>query len=210
MIRGLGVLLVAASAALLAMTAAAQTPARARLDAFLTGVRTLEAEFAQTVRDEQGKVVETGAGRLWLWRPGRFRWEYREPHRQLIVADGDRLWVYDPDLAQATVRKLDQALGQTPAALLTSDRPVDESFEVRPAVDGGDGLDWVSLAPRASEATFREVRLGFGGGGLAAMVLLDNFGQTTRIDLLEPTYPDAVDPGLFRFEPPAGTDVIAE
>ncbi len=172
------------------------------LEAFLKDLHTLEAAFVQVVTDEGGEVLERSEGKVWLKRPGRFRWEYQRPYRQLILADGRRLWIYDPDLEQVTVKPL-SALGETPASLLASEEPL-EGFDVE--VEGS----WVLLRPRSREMGFETLRLGFEGGELRAMVLRDALGHVTRIALRDVRRNPPLDDALFTFTPPPGADVIDE
>ncbi|HHH35929.1 MAG TPA: outer membrane lipoprotein chaperone LolA [Gammaproteobacteria bacterium] len=189
-------------------------PARAGSDAanmperFFHGLRTLSAEFHQTVRDHEGRLVQETDGRLALERPDRFRWDYLQPYRQVIVADGRHLWLYDPDLEQVTVKDFD-AIGATPATLLSSDRPLSESFEIRD-LGQHDGLRWTELRPRDDEAGFENIRLGFTGDTLAVMTLNDSFGQTSEIRFRHVRRNLPLTPGLFTFTPPAGVDVIRD
>jgi outer membrane lipoprotein carrier protein len=206
-VRALAVLALALLA--LPSTAAAADEALARIDAYLAGLRTLSAEFTQVVRDREDRIVERAAGTLHLSRPDRFRWDYREPHPQLIVADGERLWLYDSDLEQVTVRVLEDGLGATPAALLSGSGRLAESF-----VDGGveraGDWTWYRLAPRvAATSDFERVALALDARGeLAAMELRDKLGQRTLLEFRGLRRNVSLDPALFRFEPPPGADVI--
>ena len=198
---------------LLGCLATASAGGLARLEAFMDRMRSLEASFRQTVYDESARKVDEASGKLYLQRPGRFRWDYVEPYRQEIVGDGDKVWIYDADLQQVTVRAFDEALGDTPASLLSSDAPLAERFEMTD-VDGPDGLEWVALKPKAGEGgqgaqtSYADIRLGFEGDVLRAMELEDNFGQTTRLDFIDVERNPELDDALFRFEPPPGADVI--
>lgn len=178
-----------------------------RMQTFLDETERLRASFTQSVYDEQRRLIETSSGVMYLSRPDRFRWEYAEPFEQLIVGDGERVWIYDVDLEQVTVRAATQAIGATPASLLSSREPVGESFAVRELGEEA-GLARVALTPRDDGATFSEVRLGFDGSGLRMMELADNFGQMTVLvfDGLERNL--AIDDGLFTFIPPPGVDVV--
>ena len=147
-------------------SSAAFADAADRLDAFLAGLDTVSSRFEQRLLDEQRNLLEEARGTVLIDRPGRFRFEYAEPP-QLIVGDGARVWIYDPELAQATVRDIDAALGSTPAVLLTSDRPVREWFRVR-ALDAREGLDVFALEPKVEDAPFTRIGLAFIGGGPAA------------------------------------------
>lgn len=198
----------AAVVALLAMPAA-QAGAIDRLQAFYKQVQSLRGDFTQTVYDDRMKVKKRAEGSFAIRRPGRFHWDYERPYRQLIVSDGAKVWIYDSDLEQVTVKKLDEAVGGTPAQLLSSSADLERNFTL---VDAGnaDGLQWVALTPRDTEAGFEQIRLGFDDQGLRTMELKDNFGQTTRLEFSHlqrnPALPDA----LFHFTPPPGVDVIEE
>lgn len=192
-----------------AVPAAGPEPGLAVLEAFLDRVRTLTADFRQETVDADGQVVETARGELALQRPGRFRWDYREPFERLVLADGERLWLYEADLEQVTVRALGAGLGETPAALLTGERSALERFELVTSWRGED-LAWVRLAPRSADADFESVAIGFAGTTPVRFELADRLGQQTRIVFsdvkLNPALPDS----RFRFEPPPGVDVIRE
>jgi outer membrane lipoprotein carrier protein len=142
-------------------------------------------------------------------RPGRFRWEYTKPYEQTIVGDGTRLWIYDKDLNQVTVRKLDKALGASPAALLAGSNEIEKSYALKAAGSEG-GLDWLEAVPRTQDTAFERVRLGLSKGGLEAMELKDQFGQTTLIKFSELQRNVKIPPESFRFTPPKGADVITE
>lgn len=197
-----GALLLGAACAVQAGTA------RDRLDEFLGGLDALQADFRQVLLDEQGRASEESRGVVYLHRPGRFRWDYRQPHPQIVVADGQRLWLYDPELEQVTVQPQAEALGATPAALLASERPLEESFRVTELPPREDGTAWLALAPRDPGSSFEGIRVGLGAQGLEAMELEDGFGQTTRIEFSDIRRNPDLDADLFRFTPPEGVDVI--
>jgi outer membrane lipoprotein carrier protein len=180
-----------------------------QLNAFLKGLKTLKADFHQSLYDENLSPLEEARGAFLLSRPDRFRWDYRQPEAQLIVADGDKVWIYDRDLAQVTVRNMGAALGATPAMLLSSDRPVDENFEVSELRPSG-GLEWIGLKPRHSDTGFSHIRLGLKGNVLELMELVDNFGQLTRIQFENVKRNPRIDPSAFRFDPPKGADIIRD
>ena len=186
--------------------AAVPADAAARLDAHLSALDTVSARFEQRVFDEQHNLFEETGGTVLIDRPGRFRFDYEDPP-QLIVGDGAKVWIYDRELAQVTVRRAGDALGSTPAVLLASGRPVAEAFRVQ-ALGAGGGFDWFGLEPKAEDAAFVRIRLGFSGGELRRMELLDRFGQTTRLDFDDLRRNPAVPAGAFAFVPPAGVDVI--
>jgi outer membrane lipoprotein carrier protein len=182
----------------------------ARVDAYLASLRTLTATFVQVVQDKQGQVTERATGTLTISRPDRFRWDYREPYAQTIVADGKRLWLYDPDLEQVTVRSLEQGLGATPAMLLSGSGKVRDAFSAGP-VEQQEGWTWCRLVPQQKGSDFERVSLGFDGRNeLVAMELVDKLGQTTTIQFAQVKRGAALDDSLFRFVPPQGTDVIGE
>jgi len=144
-----------------------------------------------------------------LARPGRFRWTYEKPYRQLIVADGQRVWIYDEDLNQVTVRKVDQALGATPAALLSGAQDIEKAFVL---TDGGTsgGLEWLAARPIASDSPFTDIRIGFEGALPVQIELVDNFGQRTTIRLAAFETNPELAPDLLRFTPPQGADVVGD
>jgi outer membrane lipoprotein carrier protein len=182
----------------------------ARVEAYLGSLKTLSAEFVQVVRNRDGQIVDRATGTLSLSRPDRFRWDYREPYVQTIVADGRKLWLYDSDLEQVTVRSLEAGLGSTPAMLLSGSGKVGDSF-VAGAVEGDGGWTWCRLQPKASASDFERVSLAFDARGeLAAMELFDKLGQSTRIDFGNLRRNVALDARLFRFVPPKGADVIGQ
>ena len=179
----------------------------ARLRGFLTNVQSLEASFRQRVIDSRQQIIEDASGSVVMQRPGRFRWNYREPFERIIVADGERVWLYEADLEQVTIRRLTAGIGDTPAALLTGKDSVLERFTVEKSWSE-DGLALVRLKPRAADADFAGVTLGFEGPELRRLVLDDRLGQQTRIDLTEVRINPRLSPEVFRFQAPPGADVI--
>lgn len=197
-------------AALLPGIAAADAPADARatqrLEAALRGLAGFRAEFRQTVTDAEGQTVESAAGTVSLARPGRFRWDYREP-AQHIVSDGMTVWFHDVDLAQVTIRPAAETLVGTPALLLSGKGDLRADFDI--ADEGeADGLAWCRLAPKSAEGDFKELRVGLAGGELRRMTLVDRLGQTTRIDFEHIERNPSFDASTFRFTPPPGVDVV--
>ena len=180
-----------------------------RFRTFLRDTQAARADFEQKVYGRDGKLTQESSGSFVFQRPGRFRWTYAKPVDQLIVGDGERVWIYDRDLNQVTVRKLSRALGSTPAALLAGASDVEKAFTLR---DAGvrDGLEWLEARPKEAEAGFELVRMGFGPQGLEAMELVDNFGHTTRLRFRNVQRNPKIDPAEFRFEPPKGADVLGE
>jgi outer membrane lipoprotein carrier protein len=179
------------------------------LKSLLRETLTARARFAQIVLDKDLKVMQQSAGNMAFARPGRFRWEYEKPYEQLIVGDGSRLWIYDRDLNQVTVRKLDGALGSSPAALLAGSNEIERGYALSKA-ENGQGLEWLEAVPKARDTVFESIRLGFSKAGLEAMELRDQFGQVTVIKFSAMQRNEELAPELFRFSPPAGADVINE
>jgi outer membrane lipoprotein carrier protein len=180
-----------------------------RLNEFMNSTLAATGEFEQRIYNRERKLVQESRGTLAFQRPGRFRWAYSKPYPQLIVGDGARVWVYDEDLNQVTVRKLDQALGATPAALLAGANDALKAFTLKDEGTRG-GLEWVEAVPRDSDSTFERIRMGFGLTGLERMELTDTFGQTTELRFRGLQRNPRVDPGLFRFAPPKGADVVGD
>lgn len=203
-------IVVAAWLVLAALPASAADDALSRVDAYLARLRTISADFDQVVRDDKGQVTSRASGRLTISRPDRFRWDYREPYLQTIVADGRRLWLYDADLQQVTVRRLEQGLGSTPAMLLSGAGKAADAFAPAGTEQRG-GLTWCSLKPRGPGSDFERVALAFDGKGeLVAMELVDKLGQATEIGFRSLVRNGKVDPSAFRFVPPKGADVIGD
>jgi outer membrane lipoprotein carrier protein len=196
-------------ACLLAPAAPAQGgDAVARVEAYLAQLKTLTANFSQVVRNRDGQVTDRASGTLSIARPDRFRWDYQKPYLQTIVADGKRLWLYDSDLEQVTVRALEQGLGSTPAMLLSGAGKVGDAFTAAGVETKGDWT-WYRLTPKQDGSDFEQVSLAFTRAGeLAAMELRDKLGQATVIEFGAVKRNLPLDDQLFRFEPPPGADVI--
>lgn len=179
------------------------------LRAFVRDTQTVRAQFAQTVLDRNGRVTSQAAGVMAFSRPGKFRWTYDKPYAQLIVGDGAKLWIFDQDLNQASVRKLDQALGSSPAALLAGNNEIERFFSLSEAASR-DGLEWLEATPKSSDTLFAAVRMGFAGATLKQMELKDSFGQTTIIRFEKLERNPKLPADQFKFVPPPGVDVIGE
>lgn len=179
------------------------------LRAFFKSTQSMRAEFQQTVIDKQGRKVQEVTGTMQLQRPGKFRWDYNKPYVQVIVGDGARVWLHDPELNQVTVRSLDKALGNTPAALLAGSKEMEKSFSLK---DEGrqDDLDWVLATPKDQESGFEKVFLGFKNDKLQEMELHDSFGHMTVIEFSKLETNAKIATQAFRFIPPAGADVVGE
>jgi len=183
----------------------------ASLERFQNYVRTTvsaRGDFEQKVYDKTGKLTQESRGSFSFQRPGKFRWSYQKPP-QLIVGDGERIWIHDSDLNQVTVRRIARAIGTTPAALLAGASDVERAFELSEAGEK-DGLAWLEARPREPEAGFERIRLGLGSGGVEAMALFDHFGQTTLLRFSNVVRNPQLDPGIFRFTPPKGADVLGD
>lgn len=180
-----------------------------RLQAFTDDLRSFAAKFEQTRYDENKQPVRESSGMAYLQRPGKFRWAYQEPYRQIIVADGERLWIYDADLEQVTVRKAKQALATAPIMLLSGAAPLSEQFRMRD-LGQREGLHWVELRPKVDDSDFERIFLGLDDQALRVMELHDRFGQTTQIRFSDVRMNADIDPSRFEFEPPEGVDVIGE
>lgn len=179
------------------------------LKVFLTQTQTVKARFAQMVLDKNLKPLQQAQGVMQFSRPGKFRWDYQKPYEQVIVGDGSRLWIFDKDLNQVTVRKLDRALGASPAALLAGSNDLERDFRLS-NLGMDKGLDWLEAMPKSRETVFERVRMGFGKSGLEAMELRDQFGQTTVITFADIERNPRIAADVFRFTPPQGADVISE
>jgi len=196
------------SGCLLSPLGAAQAgPGTDRLHRFLDDTQTFQAHFEQALYDEDGVRQEVSSGEMFMQRPARFRWDYEQPYPQLIVADGEQIWLYDPELKQATVKPVKGLVSNAPGLLLGTGKPVEDDFVVR-EVGMTDELAWVHLVPRSNESQFSGVRLGFDAHMLVVMELHDNLGQVTLMRFTKQQTNGVLDKGLFSFEPPAGVDVI--
>lgn len=180
-----------------------------RLKAFVAGARTAEADFSQTVTDKSGRVTQSASGSMAFARPGKFRWDYNKPYEQVIVSDGSKLWLYDADLEQVTVKPLGEVVAGTPAALLAGDDAIEKYFKLK---DAGkrDGLEWLEATPKSRDTTFERIRMGFKGDALAQMELQDFFGQRTTLKLVRMVRNPDLPASRFRFTPPPGADIIGE
>ncbi len=193
----------------LLVPAVAAASATEALKTFLGQTQTVRARFAQMVLDKNLKPLQQAQGVMQFSRPGKFRWDYQKPYEQVIVGDGARLWIYDKDLNQVTVRKLDRALGASPAALLAGSNEFERDFTLK-NIASEKGLDWLEAVPKNRDTIFERVRMGFGKSGLEAMELRDQFGQITVITFADVERNPKLSAEVFRFAPPKGADVITE
>lgn len=191
------------------LSAAASADEVQNLKAFFQNTTSMRAKFHQTVVDNLGRKVQEVTGSMQLQRPGKFRWDYDKPYVQLIVGDGKKVWLFDPDLNQVTVRPLDKVLGSSPAALLAGSKDIDKTFDLKGVGRQGE-LDWVQATPKEKESGFERVALGFKGNMLHEMEMRDSFGQITVIEFSAQEVNPKLEPKNFRFAPPQGTDVLSE
>jgi outer membrane lipoprotein carrier protein len=199
-----------AGLALAVLSTTAMAGARDDLSSFTRGLKGLDGQFTQQVLDANGKLKESSSGRVALSAPRLFRWEYTKPYAQLIVADGQRVWVYDPDLQQVTRRPQGSEEQNSPLAALIDPSKLEKDYVIAEAGQK-DGLDWLTLTPRtANQNGFTSARLGFDSQGLARMRIVDSLGQTTTITFHDWQRNPAFAAGTFRFVPAKGVDVIGE
>jgi outer membrane lipoprotein carrier protein len=180
-----------------------------QLHRFLQSTRTLKAEFAQIVIAKNGRKPQQSSGIVSISRPGKLRWEILKPYPQLVIGDGEKIWIYDQELQQVTVRKAGQAISGSPAALLAGNNDLEKNFDLKEA-GNADGMAWVEATPKSNESGFERVRLGFAGADLKAMELNDSFGQTTQVSFSKIERNPALPANHFKFTPPAGVDVVGE
>jgi outer membrane lipoprotein carrier protein len=195
------------SASLLLAAAAAWASPTSDVEKALNGLASWSADFTQTIDDGHGKVMRSAAGKLYLQKPGKFRWDYVQPSEQLILADGKQIWFYDKDLQQANVRDMDASLTSTPAVLLSGNGSLSSQFDVTALPDSG-GLQWFQLIPKHADTDFQLVRIGFLKGELSSMFLADKLNQVTQLTFSNSKRNAKFAPDLFTFVPPAGVDVI--
>lgn len=177
------------------------------LNTFFAEVRSFQGSFQQTVWGEDGRLVQTARGSVALSRPGRFRFQYTQPHRQLILADGEYLWVYDEQLQQAVARPIMEALGSAPIMLLMNARVLQDDFEVLAGPDR-ENLSWVELVPHVQDTEFRSVQVGLDEKGIRKMELYDQFSQKTVVEFRHLELNVSFPAGYFVFEAPRGVDVV--
>jgi outer membrane lipoprotein carrier protein len=204
MMRRLIALLVLSFASLAAQAAATQD-----LQRFFSQVQRYSARFDQVTLDEAMNPIQESSGNLWIERPGKFRWNYTVPYEQHIVGDGKQVWVYDVELKQAAVRRMEGALGATPAILLSGRGALEGIFNIKDLGHQG-ALDWVQMTPKKNDGGFENIRIGFEKGKIRTLEMVDGFGQTTRVTLRDAKENTQISADKFSFKPPAGVDVIRE
>lgn len=200
------------------VSVAAHADAVSRLQNFASQVKQGQASFTQTVTSPDGKKVRKSSGTLAFAKPSRFRFEYLKPMPQVIVGDGQQVWLYDPDLKQVTVRPMTEAMGATPAALLAGGS-IERDFVLKnvpaePAVPGapagGAVMEWVQALPKVKDGAFQSVKVGFKGDQLVAIEVLDGFGQRSRLDFSPFDRQTPLPAERFTFTPPSGVDVLKQ
>jgi chaperone LolA len=186
-----------------------------KLKTFIAATRSAQADFTQDVLDQNGKRIQSASGTMQFRRPGRFRWSYQKPYEQLIVGDGAKFWLYDVDLNQVTVKKLDAALGSSPAALLSGNNEIERDFTLKESGDR-DGLEWLQATPKGqngggSDSSFNRILMAFDAQSeLAVMELNDMFGHKTVLRFSAMQRNPKLSEQQFRFTPPKGADVISD
>ena len=186
----------------------AQAAGLDQLKTFLDTNRSARGVFTQTVISKSGRKPQQSTGIFALQRPGKFRWSYEKPYKQLLVSDGSKLWSYDPDLNQVAVKKLGTAFGSSPAALLAG-QDLDKHFELKEGT-AADGIEFVEATPKGGDASFERVKIGFAGNRPVNMEIHDSFGQVTVLRFTQFEANPALAAGLFRFVAPAGADVVGD
>jgi chaperone LolA len=195
---------------LLLASAHAHAAATDKLKTFIAATHSAQANFTQEVQDKKGKRIQSASGVMQFVRPGKFRWEYQKPYEQLIVGDGNKFWLYDVDLNQVTVKKLDAALGSSPAALLSGSNEIESGFVLKD-IEGRDGLEWLQATPKSAESTFEKILMAFNTKSeLTVMELHDAFGHHTVLRFSELKNNPPLASKLFQFVPPKGADVLGE
>jgi chaperone LolA len=181
-----------------------------KLKTFIASTHSGQANFTQDVLDKGGKKIQSASGTMQFVRPGKFRWAYQKPYEQLIVGDGEKFWLYDTDLNQVTVKKLDAALGSSPAALLSGNNEIERGFVLKD-MGSRDGQDWMQATPRTPDTSFEKILMAFDAqSNLAIMELHDAFGHKTVLRFSNMQRNPQLSPTLFKFVPPKGADVLGE
>lgn len=181
----------------------------AELKAFIAQTKTAEAHFHQQVLDKAGNVKQQTQGTMVFSRPSKFRWSYDKPYEQLIIGDGSKIYLYDVDLAQVTIKKLNQALGSSPAALLAGNNEIEQFYTLSEA-GTHDGLTWLTATPKDKDSSFNQIQMGFSRNNLVEMRIRDNFGLTTQLKFSQLIRNPKLVASTFTFTPPQGVDVISD
>ena len=199
-------------AAAFALPALAQAAALDQFRSFVASTKTARGDFTQRlVKNDNGKarVSSESTGTFEFSRPGKFIWIYKKPYEQHLQADGEKLYIYDKDLNQVTVRKLGNALGSSPAAILFGSNDLEKNFTLKDAGER-DGMEWLQATPKAKDTTFEQIGIGLRDGVPVAMELRDSFGQVSLLSFTRFEKNPALPDSQFRFTPPKGADVFEQ
>jgi len=177
------------------------------LAGFVAELKTYEAGFEQSQRDPRGTQVQFSTGHMALSRPGKFRWVYETPYEQQLISDGESLWVYDPDLDQATRKALTGSIDTSPIMILMDEKPLTDVFDIK-LVDEEDGMRWFSLIAHDGRSDFNQILIGMDEQGLVSMQLIDAFDNVTRVSFVDRKINRPLDMDQFDFDPPEGVDVV--
>ncbi len=188
----------------------AQAAAIEKLKSFIAATHSAQANFTQEVLDQNGKRIQSASGVMQFQRPGKFRWTYQKPYEQIIVGDGAKFWLYDKDLNQVSVKKLDAALGSSPAALLAGNNEIERGFTLKES-GNREGLDWLQATPKGQDSSFSSVYMAFDDkAGLVVMELNDAFGHKTVLRFTNMQTNPKLPAQQFKFTPPVGADVVSD
>ena len=181
-----------------------------KLKEFIAATHSAQANFTQVVLDQNGKRIQSASGVMQFQRPGKFRWTYEKPYEQLIVGDGVKFWLHDVELNQVTVKRLDAALGSSPAALLSGSNEIERGFTLKES-GSQDGLDWLQAFPKAQDSSFEKILMAFNAQAeLVIMEMNDSFGHKTVLRFSGLQRNPQLSPQLFKFVPPKGADVLGD
>lgn len=180
-----------------------------RLQRYLENYKSLTGQFTQMISSEKSQHIQSSAGEFWIQKPNRFRWHYSTPYVQKIISNGEKLWIYDEDLEQVTIKEASESIESSPLAVIVGATSLDTAFDVTP-VDGLDNLQWLRLIPKAESNSFEFIEVGFKNGLLSKMRLKDNFGQTTHLTFTDVMVDTSIDTNRFEFAVPEGADVFNE
>ena len=193
-----------------ALPLTAHAGATDKLKNFIASTRSGQADFTQTVQDKSGKRIQGASGAMQFQRPGKFRWTYQKPYEQLIVGDGEKFWLHDVELNQVTVKKLDAALGSSPAALLSGNNEIERNFVLKD-IEDRDGLEWLQATPKTKDTSFEKILMAFNAkSDLVVMELRDTFSHNTVLRFSNLQRNPHLAANLFSFTPPKGADVLGE
>jgi len=190
----------------LASTSSFASDSVKKLKEFRKNVASFKAEFNQVLKDDNNAVLQSASGSMSFKRPGKFRWDYVKPDKQQIVSNGRKIWIYDEELEQVTIKSLKKGLGKTPARVLTESADLDKEFDIKD-LGKKEGIDWVELKPKGTGNEFQSIKIGF-DKSLRKMILSDNLKQTTTIDFTKLTVNPKISASEFNFKIPKGVDVI--